>query len=241
VASGNKPEIDGLCIENNQLTITGSNFSASNNQVWFTRSGTATSISALKVGGLNSNGTTITVNIPAGAGPGDVLVQNNGGGFANLSEAWPTNLQATSGGCGGGGSCPDPTNYCLTAPNSAGPGATIDHINDPSLSANNFFLTATGAIPGQLGIFYYGTQVAQVPFGDGWRCVGGSTLRLPVISIDSFGDAIDHLDFTQPPANSGPGQIIAGSEWLFQFWYRDPAAGMSGFNLSDGLDVIFCP
>ena len=40
---------------------------------------------------------------------------------------------------------------------------------------------------------------------------------------------------------TGPGQISAGSTWNFQFWYRDPAGGGAGFNLSDGLQLTFCP
>ena len=27
----------------------------------------------------------------------------------------------------------------------------------------------------------------------------------------------------------------------FQLWYRDPLGGLSGFNLSNGLEITFCP
>ena len=40
---------------------------------------------------------------------------------------------------------------------------------------------------------------------------------------------------------AGGGQIQAGATWNFQAWYRDPAGGPSGFNLSDGLGITFCP
>ena len=50
------------------------------------------------------------------------------------------------------------------------------------------------------------------------------------------------LDFTAPPTNAGGGQINPGSTWNFQFWFRDPMGpGGNGFNLSDGLQVDFCP
>ena len=50
------------------------------------------------------------------------------------------------------------------------------------------------------------------------------------------------LDLAAPPANSGAGQITAGSTWNFQYWYRDPQLpGGSGFNLSDALQVLFRP
>ena len=59
--------------------------------------------------------------------------------------------------------------------------------------------------------------------------------------VDGNGRAKRHLDFTLPPASSGPGRITAGSTWNIQFWYRDPPGGPAGFNLSNGLAATFCP
>ena len=42
-------------------------------------------------------------------------------------------------------------------------------------------------------------------------------------------------------ANGGSGLIQAGDTVNFQFWYRDNPAGMSGYNLSDGVSITFCP
>ena len=62
----------------------------------------------------------------------------------------------------------------------------------------------------------------------------------PVQQIDGNGQAQRLVDFTSPPAGSGPGQITPGSTWYFQFWYRDPQGpGGTGFNTSDGLEVRF--
>ena len=36
-------------------------------------------------------------------------------------------------------------------------------------------------------------------------------------------------------------QITAGSTWLFQAWFRDPAAGGAAFNLSDARQIEFLP
>ncbi len=39
-----------------------------------------------------------------------------------------------------------------------------------------------------------------------------------------------------------PGSIAAGVIRNFQFWHRDPTGpGKTGFNLSDALNVKFCP
>ena len=59
--------------------------------------------------------------------------------------------------------------------------------------------------------------------------------------VDGSGNASHLVDFTEPPAGAGPGKIDPGSTWYFQFWYRDPAAGMAGFNLSDAVAIEFCP
>ncbi|TDJ75704.1 MAG: hypothetical protein E2O39_03840 [Planctomycetota bacterium] len=129
-------------------------------------------------------------------------------------------------------------NYCVTAPSSAGPGAVIGYDGSPSLTANDFSLTAQGAIPFQFGLFFFGSTAAQVPFGDGFLCIGTVTARInPPLLASSEGSYERPLDFTQPPLDV----VTAGSTHFFQLWYRDPQAGGSGFNLSDGLAATFCP
>ena len=130
--------------------------------------------------------------------------------------------------------------YCSTAPNSLGGGAFISTQGSTSVGANDLTLVAQSASPGQFGVFYYGSAQIEVPFGDGYRCVGGSTFRFaPVPTSSPFGDASWQLDLNAPPEPAG--QILAGSIWNFQFWYRDPAFGGAGFNLSNGLSATFIP
>ncbi len=131
-----------------------------------------------------------------------------------------------------------PTSYCLTSPNSVGNGAVIGFTGLTSVAQNDLFLTVGGAPPNQFGIFYFGDGQVQLPFGLGFRCVGGSIIRLvPALPIGSGGTASLKLDFDSAPV---AGKLIPGSTWFFQFWYRDPAAGGAGFNLSDGLQATFC-
>ncbi len=132
--------------------------------------------------------------------------------------------------------------YCVTSPNSAGAGAVMGVTGSAFISQNDLVLVALSCPANQFGIFYYGTGQAQVSFGNGYRCVspGGVGLyRFPPVSTGSLGQASYAVDNTNPPQPSG--QITAGSTWNFQFWYRDPAAGGAYFNLSDGLEVTFCP
>ncbi len=162
------------------------------------------------------------------------------GGDPSLLEAaiddFRVSLLAPSGGC-------IPTsNYCDLTPNSVGPGASMSSSGSVSAGANELVLSAGPCPPGQPGVFFYGSTQIETPFGNGNRCAGGNVFRLnPPILVDPTGAATRPLDLTAAPANLGPGQIDPWSSWNFQFWYRDPAAGGAGFNLSDALHVVFCP
>jgi hypothetical protein len=135
--------------------------------------------------------------------------------------------------------CPVPTTYCTSSPNSSGEGAVIGSFGTASIVANDLTLTVDDATPHQFGLFYYGPNQISLPYGEGVRCVGGGIYRLGVVSLDTLGNGIHQLDITNPPEASA--QIEVGDIWNFQCWYRDPAGGPSGFNFSDGLEVLFCP
>lgn len=129
--------------------------------------------------------------------------------------------------------CAQPTNYCVGAPNSAGPGAMMGWSGSLDAALDNFALTASGAPPGQFGLFFFGPGQQFTFVSDGVLCVGGSLVRLPVTSVDSAGMATSDLDF-------GFHGIQNGDTLNFQLWYRDPTGGPAGNNFSDGLEVTFC-
>ncbi len=138
--------------------------------------------------------------------------------------------------------CATPVNYCQTSANTFSSGAVMAWRSVPSVAANQFEIGAFGVPPGKLGLFFYGAQTTLQPFGEGFRCVGGQIFRLDPPGVAApTGELIRRLDFNAFPMNSGPGKINPGSTWNFQLWYRDPAGGFFGFNLSDGLRVTFCP
>jgi hypothetical protein len=132
--------------------------------------------------------------------------------------------------------------YCASLPNSSGQAARIDTTGSLSISAADTHLLVSGAPAGKVGLFLYGSTAVQYPFGDGYLClspISGAFFRIPSPQILDAGGACDMpLDFNALPA-AGP--IHWGSTWNFQFWFRDPAAGGSGFNLSDALTLNFCP
>jgi len=128
-------------------------------------------------------------------------------------------------------------NYCQTSPNSVGAGAIMDSAGSLSLSANNLILIAYDAPPNASALYFYGQNETQVPFGNGFRCVGNPVTRLGILQIDGLGTAFLQLDFTSGSLT----QVLPGSTWSFQLWYRNPLGGGAGFNLSDGRRFRFCP
>ena len=99
-ASPTKPVISAVALSAaNLVTITGSSFSPTGNEVWFTQATAGGTGDPVKVTNVASTagGTQISVTLPPLAGSGDVLVKNAGAGHSALSNAWP--FDAT-GACG---------------------------------------------------------------------------------------------------------------------------------------------
>jgi hypothetical protein len=96
--SGTKPSITGYTIAGSQLTVNGTGFNTTGNQVWFTQAGSGGTGQAVKVTNVSSpSGTSLTVTIPANAGPGDILVRRNSTANSGLSNAFPSDLQGAVG------------------------------------------------------------------------------------------------------------------------------------------------
>lgn len=187
-----------------------------------------------ETGGPSPNPGTVT---QAGAILTLVSNQNSVFNFTDPSSGISATLNLV-GTLNGHYTCPTPSTYCQTAPNTAGPGALIGWSGSTSWTANNLTLSATGAPTNQNGIFYFGPNQIQQPFGEGFRCVGGGVFRLGVVNSGAGGVFTRTLDYLNLP---GTGSIESGDTWNFQCWYRDPSGGPSGFNLSNGLNVKFCP
>ncbi|MEX1023977.1 MAG: matrixin family metalloprotease [Planctomycetota bacterium] len=90
-----KPEITGLTLAGSVATLTGWNFDATNNEVWFTPAGVSDPAAdpVLKVTGIPASaGAQLQVALPAGAGSGAVHVRVPGTAHAVLSNPWPLDL-----------------------------------------------------------------------------------------------------------------------------------------------------
>ena len=129
------------------------------------------------------------------------------------------------------------TTYCAVARNSSGLPATIAVTGSLDVGDQDLTLLAHGAPAGTPGLFYFGSMQTELPFGEGFRCVDGALFRLnPPQMTSGGGNAVRQVDFSSPPV---AGNLLPGTSWNFQFWFRDPAGGPAGFNLSDAVRVDF--
>jgi len=134
-------------------------------------------------------------------------------------------------------------NYCTSTPNSLGVPAVMSSEGGPStyFASKPFTLVASPVPTGTMGLFFYGSGTTQVPLGNGFLCVSSGSMsiaRLPPAVAQA--NALRHgLNFAAPPFAAA--KILPGSTWNFQAWYRDPQAGGTGSNLSDGMTVHFIP
>ncbi len=134
------------------------------------------------------------------------------------------------------GSAGSAMNYCVSGPNSTGGAAVIYANGSLSVSANDLALFATPVVPSAPGIFFFGPNQAQVPFGNGTRCIGAPITRLHVSFAGLLGGLEYSIDNQAAPVS---GSFVPGAVWNFQAWFRDSQGGGAGFDLSDGLQVTF--
>ncbi len=120
-------------------------------------------------------------------------------------------------------------------------GARLGGTGSPRTSADTFVLLGDG-MPNSSALYFQGTSAvsggAGIPFGDGLRCAGGSTLRLGTQQNVSGASR-----YPEPgdASISVHGLVTAGDVRLYQVWYRNAAAfcTTSTFNLSNGLQVTW--
>ncbi|MBI5363381.1 MAG: matrixin family metalloprotease [Planctomycetes bacterium] len=235
-AAATKPVITGVAIAPSVLTITGSNFAATGNEVWFTRATPSATVALgdpIKFIGVLSTagGTQITLSVPPLAGPGDVFVKVPGTAGSTLSNAWPADVAA-------GAACVAPVNVCQSAPNSVGLGAHMGFSGGTYLSQNNLTLRCSGLRPDVNAFFLAGQAATLAPFGNGFLCVASPSFQLPVRTVDFLGNVAYPLNTQALP----PGLVIQGGQtWYFQCVYRDVAAGGALCNASDALQTTWCP
>ncbi len=223
----NKVRIDDVTTFSGQVTITGSGFSPSANEVWFTPQSPNSQGAMTVVTNVPSanGGTEITVSVPSGAGPGDVLVRRTGSSGADLSNAWPVDPEVND--------CPTPTIYCAGKISSNGIQSQISYSGSNSATIGNFLLTNFHGLPFKNGIFFRGTGQATIPFLGGTLCTPPPLARGPIVLSDAFG-----LMAWEPAWEI---LVDFGATYNYQAWARDPQnPDGTGTTLSDAVEVFVC-
>lgn len=144
----------------------------------------------------------------------------------------PCGNDDSSAGCGNFGKDGDP-----------GTGALLSASGSGDLFADDLVLTLTGVDRGKFGLMFMGSARAGTPSGDGLLCIGpGATglWRFPVQKSNPAGELSLVNPITLSQGFGAGGQILAGTTWGFQAWYRDPLGPCgTGANFSNALDVAF--
>ncbi len=125
--------------------------------------------------------------------------------------------------------------------NSTSSGAALTGSGSASVNAGNLVLSAANLVPNQTGLFFQGNNAINggngSVFGDGLRCTGQSTVRLQITSSGSNAQSSTSINI------ASAGGVSAGQTRRYQYWYRDPFSTPcgSGFNLSNGYEVVWTP
>ena len=154
------------------------------------------------------------------------------GGSYCFGTGCPCGNDDASAGCG---------NYGIDG--DAGTGAPLSASGTADLFTDDLLLVVNGIDRGKFGFLFMGSAKAGAPAGDGLMCVGPGTSglwRFPVQKSNSAGQLSLANPITFSQGFGSGGQIISGSTWGFQAWYRDPKGPCgSGANFSNALDVTF--
>jgi hypothetical protein len=146
-------------------------------------------------------------------------------------------------GDGSGNACP-----CLNSggsgegcANGSGAGALLTAGGSASALLDDLIFHGEQLLPNQAALLLAGLNALNggsgIPFGDGLRCVGGGIVRLDV----EFPNGLGACQYG--PSLGAIGGWQSGDTRRFQLWYRDPATSPcgSGFNLSNGYEIVFAP
>jgi hypothetical protein len=262
-AFGGKPRITGISFSNGALNIQGANLDVVSNEVWFTPNTPTSSGTPVKLTGVPSDGSLITVIVPATAGSGEVFVKKAATAPLLISNGWPIDAASFPGRpgtayCFGDGSLPTPCPCALpdTVPNPSGaPDAGCANsfsLNGAKLTAVGgtspdtiVFTTVVGGNSAAFGFLLKGnaSDPNGVANGDGVRCVDGQLIRFGGHNAGTNGAPLGTWTYpnsaqTIPVSNATlqpPGQ--AG---YYQFFYRNNAAAFCNpatTNMSNGYGI----
>ncbi|HEX5009759.1 MAG TPA: matrixin family metalloprotease [Planctomycetota bacterium] len=219
--SATKPHIASLSgskTVGGTLVITGSNFAATSNEVWFTRQGNLGN--PQKVFNLGSNGTKISVVVPAGATDGTVMVKKGGGtGGAFLSNSWPIDI---------GSSATQGEGFTELHPGLGTAAGAVPYLTgggDLTPGSGSFWIEVDALQPAAAGVMLVSLSQGSATFK------GGTLYASPVDASFAFGTAETGQLILE---GALPASTASGISFVLQAWFSD-ADGPQGAVATNGL------
>ena len=131
----------------------------------------------------------------------------------------------------------DVSDTCSATNNSTGVPATLSWTGPHSPKGGG--LLAIHCPPRQPAVILYGLQEQATPFGDGSLCVGPPAWFMARLRTDATG-RVDFDIRTQAEREDWHWlNYNYGATWYFQMAFRDLVSSGAGFNLTNGLQVLF--
>lgn len=128
----------------------------------------------------------------------------------------------------GQGNCAIGASYCPATPNSTGQPGVLTVIGSADGGPGHAITLHASQIPPMTGVFIHGSAATQVPFGNGFRCVGSIIRTMPVVPVAGQAEITLATD-----------PFAFGTTRYFQYWHRDPQANPGLQNFSDAVAVTF--
>ncbi len=152
-------------------------------------------------------------------------------------------------GDGSGTGCPCGNNGAVNsgcANSVVASGARLGAFGNAATEADSLLLVGVDMPPNSTCLYFQGSGLSGAGlgtvFGDGLRCVAGTVVRLGTAANNASGQSL--YPEAGDPHVSVRGLVpgAGGTRW-YQVWYRNAAAfcTSSTFNLSNGLQVDWCP
>lgn len=226
--SSAKPFLERYELSGLTVTLFGTGFDASDNEIWLTHAAPTPNVDGtpVLVTGVPSTqgGTRLSFTLPVAAGPGDIAVRVPGTGPEALSNVQPFDPTREA--------WTPPVSYGASGVSAGGTEVVLDWTSLPSLTAGTMNFVVSGGDPTGFGtgLLVTGTSRSALPIPSGTLLVGGALRRAAPLAL-FLGAASAEIDLNTTP--------FAGSTFTIQAWLPDSAS--PGGVLSNALEVEIVP